>query len=296
MAGLPDRPNLRYAVWPALSLRQALREALGCLARPLIVFVPSRAGAEIAAEDIRYRYPCIDTRFYHAGLSKEERSDIERWFFSSRDGVLCATCAYGMGIDKPDVRSVLHYGPPASVEAYVQESGRAGRDSRPAVALLLREALAADYIAEEGGAGSLGQSGGRKGLMRDYALLRGGCRRAFLLAALGVEDAAERSCGGCDICDGTVFTQARGTGELASLIKRHAGRFDAPAARVFLLGRAHSGRWQAGIAGAGALGSWHPDEAEEALQRALGIGLIRRARRGPWKGRLMQGRGALGSF
>ncbi len=294
VAGLPDRPNLRYAVKPALSMRQALREAIASLPRPLIVFVPSRAGAEITAEELRYLYPAIDTRFYHAGLAKEERADIERWFFSSLDGVLCSTCAYGMGIDKPNVRSVLHYGPPASVEAYVQESGRAGRDGQAAVALLLREAEAADYggLADEDASGGMAER--RKKLMRRYGLMGRGCRRAFLLEALGVEDANERSCGGCDLCDGAASALPRGSDAFRAMTQRHARRFDGATARIFLLGRAHSGRWQARMAGAGYLNAWLPEEAEEALQRALSIGLIRRPRRGPWKGRLMPGRAARG--
>jgi ATP-dependent DNA helicase RecQ len=290
VAGLPDRPNLRYAVWPALSMRHALREALGSLPRPLIVFVPSRAGAEIAAEELRYQCPGIDSRFYHAGLSKEERADIERWFFASTDGVLCATCAYGMGIDKPDVRSVLHYGPPSSVEAYVQESGRAGRDGQAAQALLLREAEAADYGAELANESGGGAAERRKRRMREYGLLNKGCRRAFLLDALGVEDAGERACGGCDLCDGAACAEAEGSEALLSMVGRHAKRFDGATSRLFLRGRAHSARWQAAIAGSGSMSAWRAEEVDEALQRALSIGMIKRVRRGPWKARLMPGR------
>ncbi|HAE21803.1 MAG TPA: ATP-dependent DNA helicase RecQ [Spirochaetaceae bacterium] len=290
VAGLPDRPNLHYAVKPALSMRQALRESLGVLPRPLIVFVPSRAGAELCAEELRYQFPSIESRFYHAGLLKEERAYIERWFFDSVDGVLCATCAYGMGIDKPNVRSVLHYGPPASIEAYVQESGRAGRDGKPAQALLLREAEAADYGAEKDSPTNGSLAEGRKRRMRDYGLLAQGCRRDFLLDALGVEDAGARSCGGCDLCDGTAYARAEGSEELRSLASRHARRFDSATARIFLLGEAHSGRWQASIAGSGSMSAWQTEEAEEALRRALELGILSCPRHGPWKDRLIPGR------
>jgi ATP-dependent DNA helicase RecQ len=78
-----------------------------------------------------------EIRFYHAGLERGEKKAVEEWFLSSEGGILCSTCAYGMGVDKKDIRSVIHYEAPSSVEAYLQEAGRAGRDGLSSRAVLL---------------------------------------------------------------------------------------------------------------------------------------------------------------
>ena len=102
----PDRPNITYRVIPVLSKTRALAGLLGkgpaALERPALVFCRSRAGAELTARELRKALGSRGVFFYHAGLSREEKQSIEAWFFSSRSGILAATCAYGMGVDKPD--------------------------------------------------------------------------------------------------------------------------------------------------------------------------------------------------
>lgn len=276
--GPADRPAIRYAVRPALSMRRELRRAIEELRRPLIVFVRSRAGAELIAEGLRLSFPSIDSRFYHAGLSKEERKACEDWFFATDDGILAATCAYGMGIDKPDVRSVVHYGPPASAEAYIQESGRGGRDGAPSTALLL-------YPAADAALASLAERGeGRSALMARYAASAPGCRRRFLLGALGSREAETAPCANCDRCDGSARSAPEGLEAMIGLARRHRRRLYPREARA-MLAEAEPLR-----PGSGALSSWLSDEIGEGVEGALALGALRRIGRGPWKGRLVPAR------
>ena len=103
IAGQPDRPNIHYSVIPTMSMVKTIRQTVFQATKPLIVFVQSRKAAELVAEDLRQCFPDLDARFYHAGLDKPERSALEAWFLHSPDGVLCATCAYGI----PFVSNIL---------------------------------------------------------------------------------------------------------------------------------------------------------------------------------------------
>ena len=135
-----DRPNLTFAVArPAPhEKRPLLAEALrDPAARPAIVYAGTRAGSDELAQALAGAG--MRTGAYHAGLGREQRAQVQRAFLADEIEVIVATNAFGMGVDKPNVRTVVHASVPASLEAYYQEAGRAGRDGAPARALLLAE-------------------------------------------------------------------------------------------------------------------------------------------------------------
>ena len=194
-----DRPNIRYAITPRASLMGQLATLLAEERGPGIIYAPTRAKVEDIAQKLgsgseRRVLP------YHAGLSPENRARHQSEFVASEDMVIVATIAFGMGIDKPDVRFVAHAGVPRSIEAYYQETGRAGRDGDPARALMLWSAgdfaLGRQRLAEMD---EQRRGGERKRLDALAALVETpGCRRAVLLRHFGENPPAR--CGNCDNC------------------------------------------------------------------------------------------------
>jgi ATP-dependent DNA helicase RecQ len=193
-----DRPNIRYAISPKAGTTQQIAALIRDTPGPGIVYAPTRAATEKLAEALaRTGRP---TRAYHAGLDPAVRARNQADFVASEDMVICATIAFGMGIDKPDVRFVAHAALPKSIEAYYQETGRAGRDGDPAVAHLFWGAE--DFVRARQRIGEVEperQAGERARLTALGALVEtAGCRRAILLRHFG-EEPPER-CGNCDNC------------------------------------------------------------------------------------------------
>ncbi|HEX2102127.1 MAG TPA: RecQ family ATP-dependent DNA helicase [Solirubrobacteraceae bacterium] len=138
-----DRPNLSFAVVPCRGPADKRARLAAALAEPdalpAIVYAGTRVETERVAADLTGALG-VEVVAYHAGLPREARAEAQRRFMGGDVRVVVATNAFGMGVDKADVRTVAHASVPGSVEAYYQEAGRAGRDGRPARALLLAEA------------------------------------------------------------------------------------------------------------------------------------------------------------
>ena len=193
-----DRPNIQYRIAPKDNTTRQISDLIAETPGAGIVYLQSRAGTEKMAEALaKTGRP---TRAYHAGLDPHIRARNQADFVASEDMVICATVAFGMGIDKPDVRFVAHAGLPKSIEAYYQETGRAGRDGDPAVAHLFWGAE--DFAKARQRIGEVEparQAGERTRLQALGALVETpGCRRRILLKHFG--DDAPEHCGNCDNC------------------------------------------------------------------------------------------------
>lgn len=193
-----DRPNIRYAVHSRAGMGRQIVDRVGGLAGAGIVYAQTRDGSEAIANAIAAAGR--PARAYHAGLPPETRAANQAAFVESEDMVMCATIAFGMGIDKPDVRFVIHAGLPKSIEAYYQETGRAGRDGDPAEAHCYWGSV--DFTRARQRLSELPE--GRRASERTRlaalaALVEApGCRRAILLRHFG--ENPPDSCGNCDNC------------------------------------------------------------------------------------------------
>jgi len=193
-----DRPNIRYTIAPRENTTRQILDLLAEQPGPGIVYAQTRAGVEKLADKLAETGRSVLP--YHAGLDPAVRRRNQAAFVASEDMVVVATVAFGMGIDKPDVRFVAHAGLPKSIEAYYQETGRAGRDGDPAVAHLFWGAEDFAKARQRIGEVEQGrQAGERTRLTALGALVEtAGCRRRILLKHFG-EDAPE-GCGNCDNC------------------------------------------------------------------------------------------------
>jgi ATP-dependent DNA helicase RecQ len=226
-----DRPNIRIEASPRdqerAQLRAFLKEHAGVPGAG-IVYCGTRNKTEQTAEWLRA--DGYDALAFHAGMDAQAKRDAHRRFARGDAVVMCATIAFGMGIDRPDVRWVVHLDLPKSPESWYQEIGRAGRDGLPARALLLYGAgdiALARHRIEESPAGPEQKRIERQRLDAIVAIAEAAtCRRALMLRCFG-EDAPEGSCGNCDVClspprlfDGTIPAQ-----KLLSAVLRTGRRF-----------------------------------------------------------------------
>jgi ATP-dependent DNA helicase RecQ len=194
-----DRPNIRYTIAPRENTTRQIVDLIAEQPGPGIVYAQTRAGVEKLAEKLAETGRSVLP--YHAGLDPQVRRRNQAAFVASEDMVVVATVAFGMGIDKPDVRFVAHAGLPKSIEAYYQETGRAGRDGDPAVAHLFWGADDFARARQRIGEVEPGrQAGERTRLSALGALVEtAGCRRRILLAHFGETEVPE-NCGNCDNC------------------------------------------------------------------------------------------------
>ena len=194
-----DRPNIRYHVRPRDGLNAQLKLLLTARPGPGIVYAPSRDKSERIAEQLSATGR--SALAYHAGLDPSVRARNQAAFVESEEMIMAATVAFGMGIDKPDVRFVAHAGIPKSIEAYYQETGRAGRDGDPAEAWLFwgAEDFARARSRIEQEVEPERRAGERDRLNALAAFVEtSDCRRAILLRHFGEEP--PESCGNCDNC------------------------------------------------------------------------------------------------
>ncbi|MGA3171647.1 MAG: DNA helicase RecQ [Chthoniobacteraceae bacterium] len=210
-----NRENLSYRVIPkAKAANQVLEFLRSRPGESGIVYCSSRKAAESLAEKLAEQK--IRARPYHAGLTAEERTKNQDQFLRDEAQVICATIAFGMGINKPNVRFVIHHDLPKNPEGYYQETGRAGRDGLPAECLLLFSpgdvAKQIAFIDEKTDAHEREIAGEQLRQMVHFAE-NSGCRRRWLLGYFGEEYEAA-NCQGCDNClspretfDGTLHAQ-----------------------------------------------------------------------------------------
>ena len=279
IVGNPDRKNISYSAKGCILRNLAVRDLILANQRPAIVFCSSRPGTENLARYLRNEMMekniswQKEIRFYHAGLNREEKKETEDWFLHNSEAILTATCAYGLGIDKSDIRTVIHRDCPPSVEAYLQESGRAGRDGNPSAAILL-------WGPEDEGYLSRAKSEAEKKRITKllaYANDVDHCRREALLELLdyeGEKDSPGSRC--CDVCENAAFNGLREERCLEDFFRRNRRSYTAAeASRV--LSRAENIRWS-------------EEEAGEAINYLLKKGKLKKLKNPFWRNKLVNAR------
>ena len=230
------RPNLALRAAEVLTRRERDRLLDGVLVETLsapeagagtaIVYAPTRRGTEEeAARLARYGWA---VEAYHAGMSGEQRDRVQGAFMAGELEVVVATNAFGMGIDRADVRCVAHLAPPGSLEAYYQEAGRAGRDGEPAVCLLLVSPgdmpLRRHLIESDADGGAAGAELVRHKWNLFLELMRwaegGSCRHDAILRYFGDEAETLSGCGRCDVCLRLADEPTHDEQQIATLVRK----------------------------------------------------------------------------
>ena len=290
-----DRPNLFLDVRRVsgeLEKRALLPGIVG--GRRALVYASTRKSAERAADALRSAG--LDALAYHAGLADAERLRVQNAFAAGTARIVCATNAFGMGIDRPDIEAVVHYEIPGSLEAYYQEIGRGGRDGRPADAVLLwnyvdvrtREFLIDRESADEDPRRERAPSDPeqrerrreleRKKLRRMISYADStGCYRATLLGYLGEQDVAPRcaACGNCRRRHPLEPHQLLMLRKILSGVARGGQRWGKRKIAAMLTGRLEGlPETLAGLSTTGLLSAEKPKTVEEWIEAAIGAGLL----------------------
>jgi ATP-dependent DNA helicase RecQ len=279
LVGSFDRPNLVYRVQPRAD---RLAQVLGAIARHRdqagIVYCIRRAEVEeLAAALVRRGLKAVR---YHAGLSDEERRANQDAFVNERVDIVVATVAFGMGIDRSNVRYVVHAGMPKSLEHYQQEAGRAGRDGLPAECLLLHSG--ADYGMWKSVLGDPPPPGALRKLGEIYAFCQEAvCRHRGLVTYFG-QPYESAHCGACDVCLGETVQGAETTGiarKILAAVAELRGRFGGTHVADVLCG-AETGRiaqlGHARLAAYGGLRGEKKAQVRAWIDQLMGQGLLSR--------------------
>jgi len=204
-----DRPNLKISVHRKISMSTDLMNLVNTLSKDssgsTLVYVPTIKETEQVARFLSDKLPDAAVRFYHGSLDLGERDDVHTQFLSGGARVVVATQAFGMGIDKPDIRRVVHYGAPKTFEEYYQQIGRAGRDGGPAVCDMYCADNDFTKYDQEFYTGKLSETAKAAvkestTALRSFANNHEGCRRLSILTFFREVPQWGERCGTCDSC------------------------------------------------------------------------------------------------
>jgi len=290
-----DRPNIHLRVVPVAGENEKHRLLAGLVAgRRALVYASTRKKAETAAATLQAAG--IVAAAYHAGLADDERVRVQEAFASGAVRVVCATNAFGMGIDRPDVDAVIHVDITGSVEAYYQEIGRAGRDGREATATLLwnyADVKTREFLIDRGRDEQPDRQGmpadpadtARRKALEHKKLRRmvayadaTGCLRATILRYFG-DPAAREPCGSCGNCERRTVLGARDLDLVRTILSGIAAageRYGRRRIVAMLTGDVEDlPEPLAGVSASGALRGERPRAVEHWIDAACGAGLIR---------------------